>query len=306
MQPQQGYLRKLTRFGLWPDRRRSADAADDGLRGLRRGPGDHRAEVQGADRDGRDQEGRRERGRHRRDQGDRQGHRREQEVLGLRRQQRGTDQRPVHRDEPRQVPRGHVPEHRRATCSTTRSRPRSRATSTTAAASSASAPRSRPSPAGSSTPTSSATRASGRTDVQTGTVKVADRVHDATKNLPEYWNRTDAWYNFTRTSAASRTCSRRSSRIRSARSRRASARRDRRRHDGRRPSGRLVQGLQGRPLVLHRARKHPGELRRADLRRAPRRRDRLGGGRRPPSLQRLRRDRARELPADQDQRRRRT
>ena len=34
------------------------------------------------------------------------------------------------------------------------------------------------------------------------------------------------------------------------------ARRDRRRHDGRRPSGRLVQGLQGRPLLLHRARQH--------------------------------------------------
>ena len=41
------------------------------------------------------------------------------------------------------------------------------------------------------------TRASGKTDVQSATVKVADRVHDATKNLPEYWNRTDAWYNFT-------------------------------------------------------------------------------------------------------------
>ena len=41
------------------------------------------------------------------------------------------------------------------------------------------------------------TRASGRTDVQTGTVKVFDRVHDATKNLPEYWDRTDNFYNFT-------------------------------------------------------------------------------------------------------------
>ena len=39
-------------------------------------------------------------------------------------------------------------------------------------------------------------RATGETDTQAGTVKVADRVHDATKNLPEYWNRTDRWYNF--------------------------------------------------------------------------------------------------------------
>src|SRR4051794_18381117 len=41
------------------------------------------------------------------------------------------------------------------------------------------------------------TRSSGRTTVQTGTVKVFDRVHDASKNLPEYWDRTDAFYNFT-------------------------------------------------------------------------------------------------------------
>lgn len=40
------------------------------------------------------------------------------------------------------------------------------------------------------------TRASGRTDVQSATVKVADRVHDATKSVPQTWNRTDAWYNF--------------------------------------------------------------------------------------------------------------
>ncbi len=41
------------------------------------------------------------------------------------------------------------------------------------------------------------TRASGRTAVQSATVKVYDRVHEATKDLPEYWSRTDAWYNFT-------------------------------------------------------------------------------------------------------------
>jgi cytochrome c len=40
------------------------------------------------------------------------------------------------------------------------------------------------------------TRATSKTEVQPGTIKVADRVHDASKDLPEYWTRTDAWYNF--------------------------------------------------------------------------------------------------------------
>ncbi|MFC7495978.1 MULTISPECIES: ThuA domain-containing protein [unclassified Nocardioides] len=40
------------------------------------------------------------------------------------------------------------------------------------------------------------TRATGRTSVQPGTIKVADRTHDASKSLPEYWTRTDAWYSF--------------------------------------------------------------------------------------------------------------
>ncbi len=40
------------------------------------------------------------------------------------------------------------------------------------------------------------TRASGRTEVQTATLKVADRVHDASKSLPEYWERTDNFYNY--------------------------------------------------------------------------------------------------------------
>ena len=40
------------------------------------------------------------------------------------------------------------------------------------------------------------TRATGKAEVQSGTIKVADRVHDASKDLPEYWNRTDAWYSF--------------------------------------------------------------------------------------------------------------
>jgi PKD repeat protein/glucose/arabinose dehydrogenase len=42
------------------------------------------------------------------------------------------------------------------------------------------------------------TRSSGRTSSQSGTVKVFDRVHDASKNLPQYWERTENWYNFAR------------------------------------------------------------------------------------------------------------
>jgi PKD repeat protein/glucose/arabinose dehydrogenase len=41
------------------------------------------------------------------------------------------------------------------------------------------------------------TRATGRTDALSATTKVADRVHLASKGLPEYWTRTDRWYNFT-------------------------------------------------------------------------------------------------------------
>ena len=37
-------------------------------------------------------------------------------------------------------------------------------------------------------------------------IKVADRVHDASKNLPEYWNLTDTWYNFDTNVAVSVTC----------------------------------------------------------------------------------------------------
>ena len=66
-----------------------------------------------------------------------------------------------------------------------------------------SAPPARPAPASRSPPRSpSHTRAArpsrcpGRR-TQSATIKVADRVHDATKTLPEYWDRTDGWWNFT-------------------------------------------------------------------------------------------------------------
>ena len=41
------------------------------------------------------------------------------------------------------------------------------------------------------------TRSTSRTDATQATVKVADRGHDASKELPEYWVRSDRWYNFT-------------------------------------------------------------------------------------------------------------
>ena len=39
-------------------------------------------------------------------------------------------------------------------------------------------------------------RATGRTDPQSAQVRVADRVHPSTEALPEYWQRSDRWYNF--------------------------------------------------------------------------------------------------------------
>jgi cytochrome c len=41
------------------------------------------------------------------------------------------------------------------------------------------------------------TRSAGSSAVTQATVKVADRVHPASASLPEYWQRTDAFYNFT-------------------------------------------------------------------------------------------------------------
>src|SRR4051794_13589774 len=39
-------------------------------------------------------------------------------------------------------------------------------------------------------------RSSGRVASQLATIKVADRVHDASKDLPQYWERTEPYYNF--------------------------------------------------------------------------------------------------------------
>ncbi|HEX6682134.1 MAG TPA: ThuA domain-containing protein [Candidatus Limnocylindrales bacterium] len=40
-------------------------------------------------------------------------------------------------------------------------------------------------------------RAAGAVTARPATIKVADRVHPASANLPERWNRTDRWYNYT-------------------------------------------------------------------------------------------------------------
>ena len=39
-------------------------------------------------------------------------------------------------------------------------------------------------------------RATGLSDAQSATVKVADRVHPSSEDLPEHWTRTDRWYSF--------------------------------------------------------------------------------------------------------------
>ena len=91
------------------------------------------------------------------------------------------------------------------------------------------------------------------------TIKVADRGHSAGKGLPEYWHAHRPLVQLHRaTSAASRTSSRPSTRAPAAGGNTNGAA-----VAQRRPSGHLVQGLPGRPLLLHRARQHRRELRRA-------------------------------------------
>ena len=146
------------------------------------------------------------------------------------------------------------------------------------------------------------TRASGRTDVQSGTVKVADRVHDASKGLPEYWERTDNFYNFT-------------TNVRGVSHVLATVVED---PFGPQPQGNTLDGIAGGTMGAD----HPisfckdyqggrsfytglgntaGSYRR-EPDDAPQGRDQLGRGPERPGLQRLRRDRAQELPAGQGQR----
>ena len=82
------------------------------------------------------------------------------------------------------------------TSSPDRSRPPSRTTSATAAAWWRCTPPSRPSPTGPSSPRCSAPGPPGAPTPRRRRCKVADRVHPASERLPEYWQRTDHWYNF--------------------------------------------------------------------------------------------------------------
>ena len=124
------------------------------------------------------------------------------------------------------------------------------------------------------------------------TIKVADRVHDASKSLPERWTAQRLLLQLheqrPRPPARAR---RRSTRTPTT----ADDRRDRR------PPGHVVPGHRGRPRLLHGRRPQRGERSPTpNVRRAPRGRDQVGRRQVRPDLQRLRRDRARELQAGQD------
>ena len=93
-------------------------------------------------------------------------------------------------------------------------------------------------------------RSSGRVASQLATIKVADRVHDASKDLPQYWERTEPYYNFdTNVRGVSHVLMSVVEKPFEPAAAGQGAQGHRRRHDGRRPPGRLVQGLPGRALA---------------------------------------------------------
>ena len=135
------------------------------------------------------------------------------------------------------------------------------------------------------------TRATGAPAVAQATVKVADRVHVASKSLPEYWQRTDEWYDF-------------AANVRGRSHVLATV--DETTYSGGtmgfdHPVAWCKDFRGGRSFYTAR-RPHRRRLRRARLPPPPGRRHRVGGRRGRPGLQRLRRHRARQLRADQDQR----
>ena len=143
-------------------------------------------------------------------------------------------------------------------------------------------------------------RASGRTTAQSATVKVADRVHDASKDLPQYWTRNDHFYNFT-------------SNVRGLSHVLATVVED---PFNPQPQGKNLDGIDGGTMGAD----HPvswckdyqgGRSFYTSLGNTaaaydavaddpPQGRDRLGRGRRRPGVQRLRRHRAGQLRADED------
>ena len=183
-------------------------------------------------------------------------------------------------------------------------RPRSRPTTAPAAGSSASAAAIETEPAWEFLTSILGTRATGRTAVQSATIKVADRGHVASASLPEYWTWTDAWYNF---DANVRGFSHVLATVvedpftRAALG--AQPRRHRGRDDGRsttRSPGARTSRAAGRSTRRSATRPRRSARRRSGGHLDGRRR--VGRGRRRPRLQRLRRHGPRELPADQDQR----
>ncbi len=122
------------------------------------------------------------------------------------------------------------------------------------------------------------------------TIKVADRVHLASRSLPEYWTRSDRFYNF-------------KANVRGVAHVLATV--DETTYDG----GTMTE-LADHPVAWCKDYEGgrafytnvgaSGDLERRGGAQAPGGRDRVDRRRGRPGLQRLRRDRARELPADQD------
>ena len=143
------------------------------------------------------------------------------------------------------------------------------------------------------------TRAASKLGAQTVTNKVADRVHDASKNLPEYWNLNDTYYNWT---SNVRGLSHVLTTVSDAPFDRTG--------DG--PTiNALTGGTMGADHPVTWCKDYQGgrsyytnhgasaaAWNDANLAEGAPRRDHVGRGRGRPGLQRLRRDRARQLPAD--------
>ena len=182
-------------------------------------------------------------------------------------------------------------------CSTPPRRRRSRSTSRPGAASSASARRSRPSPTGRSSPSILGTRSHSVVDAtQQATIKVADRGHSARQGP-----------------AGVLAAHRPLVQLHRQRPRRLARHRDRRR-EAPTPAATPWRGhaaaadhpssgartTRAAAPSTPRSATPPTSFAEAQLPQAPRRRRPVGGRQGRPGLQRLRRDRARQLPADQD------